>query len=156
MRSKYWIQASIVVSYITCFLFKMYNMIFRLVVFKVWKLIASASLENLCVCFFLNVNHLLKTLLHCYNITSVLWFCFVWFVFLNHMVCEISAPQPQIKPIPPAWEKEVLTTGPPGKSLGTCTKHRFLGSTQNLLYQKLWVWDQQSLNPPPHIYILKP
>ena len=30
--------------------------------------------------------------------------------------CGILAPQPGIKPAPPALEGEVLTTGPPGKS----------------------------------------
>ena len=88
---------------------------------------------------FFNVDHILKTSLHCYNVTSVLWFCFICFVSLDYKACEILAAQPQIEPTPPAREKEVLTTGPPGKSLGTCEKHRFLGSTQNLLHQKLWV-----------------
>ena len=32
--------------------------------------------------------------------------------------CGILAPQPEIKPTPPALEGKVLTTGPPGKSLG--------------------------------------
>ena len=33
-----------------------------------------------------------------------------------HAACEILVPQPGIKPVPPAV-KEVLTSGPPGKSL---------------------------------------
>ena len=38
--------------------------------------------------------------------------------FLGGEACGILAPQPGIKPSPPALEGEVLTTGPPGKSLG--------------------------------------
>ena len=42
-------------------------------------------------------------------------FCFMfWFFGLG--ACGILAPQPGIKPIPPALEGEVLTTGPPGES----------------------------------------
>ena len=33
--------------------------------------------------------------------------------------CGIPVPQPGIKPVPSALEAEVLTTGPPGKSLTT-------------------------------------
>ena len=32
--------------------------------------------------------------------------------------CGMLTPQPGIKPAPPAWEGEVLTTGPPGKCPG--------------------------------------
>ena len=32
--------------------------------------------------------------------------------------CGISASRPGMEPVPPALEDEVLTTGPPGKSLG--------------------------------------
>ena len=37
--------------------------------------------------------------------------------FFYHKACEILAPQPWFKPSPPALEGELLTTGPPGKSL---------------------------------------
>ena len=30
------------------------------------------------------------------------------------------APQLEIEPVPPAMEGKVLTTGPPGKSIGFC------------------------------------
>ena len=56
----------------------------------------------------------------CYNIASVLcfgFFFFVFFVFFGHEACGILAPRPGIKPVPPALEGEVLTTGLPGKSL---------------------------------------
>ena len=43
-------------------------------------------------------------------------FCFM-FWFFGHKACGILAPQPGIKPTPPALEGKVLTTGPPGKSL---------------------------------------
>ena len=36
---------------------------------------------------------------------------------VGHEACGISVPQPVIKPAPPALEGNVLTTGPPGKSL---------------------------------------
>ena len=38
-------------------------------------------------------------------------------VFFGHNACEILAPQPGIEPTSPVMEGEVLTTGPPGKSL---------------------------------------
>ena len=34
-----------------------------------------------------------------------------------HEACGILAPRPGIEPTPPALEGEVLTTGPPGRSL---------------------------------------
>ena len=43
---------------------------------------------------------------------------FSWNVFFccwpQYMACEISVPQPGIKPTPPALEGGVLTTGPSG------------------------------------------
>ena len=45
----------------------------------------------------------------CYSIASVL--CFGFFV---SEACGILAPQPGIKPTPPALEGKVLTTGPQG------------------------------------------
>ena len=39
--------------------------------------------------------------------------------------CGILAPRPRIKPAPPALEGEVLTTGPPGKSLCSLLKARY-------------------------------
>ena len=39
------------------------------------------------------------------------------FWFFGREACGILAPGPGIKPAPPALEGEVLTTGPPGKSL---------------------------------------
>ena len=43
-------------------------------------------------------------------------FCFM-FWFFGHEACGILAPQTGIKPAPAALEGEVLTTGPPKKSL---------------------------------------
>ena len=51
---------------------------------------------------------LLKLLQYC--------FCYLCFGFFGPEACGILAPQPRIKPTPPALEGEVLTTGPPGKS----------------------------------------
>ena len=39
------------------------------------------------------------------------------FWFFGQEACGILAPPPGIEPTPPALEGEVLTTGPPGKSL---------------------------------------
>ena len=39
------------------------------------------------------------------------------FCFFGCEACGILAPGPGIEPAPPALEGEVLTTGPPGKSL---------------------------------------
>ena len=59
------------------------------------------------------MDHFFKSLyLVCYNIASVL--C-SW--FFGRKACETLAPQPGIEPAPPVLEGEVLTTGPPGKSL---------------------------------------
>ena len=46
-----------------------------------------------------------------------LFLCFDFFFFFGHEACRILAPRPGIEPTPPALEGEVLTTGPPGKSL---------------------------------------
>ena len=53
----------------------------------------------------------------------VLWFCFVFsfFMWLCRVACGILVPQPGIKPGPLAVKApspRVLTTGPPGNSLG--------------------------------------
>ena len=37
------------------------------------------------------------------------------FLYIGQEACGILAPQPGIKPAPPALEDEVVTTGPPGK-----------------------------------------
>ena len=42
---------------------------------------------------------------------------FYVFGFFGREACEITAPRPGIKPIPPALEGQVLTSGPPRKSL---------------------------------------
>ena len=49
------------------------------------------------------------------SVTILLLF-YVFRVFA-HKACGILAPRPEIEPTPPALEGEVLTTGPPGKSL---------------------------------------
>ena len=50
----------------------------------------------------------------CYSIAPVLCVCVCVF---GQKACGISAPQPGIKSTYPALEDEVLTFGPPGKSL---------------------------------------
>ena len=50
---------------------------------------------------------LLKLLQYC--------FCYLCFGFFGPEACGILAPQPRIEPAPPALEREVLTTGLPGK-----------------------------------------
>jgi len=47
----------------------------------------------------------------CYNIASALCF-WIW----GHKACGILGPQPGVKPVSPALEVEVLTTGLPRKS----------------------------------------
>ena len=52
------------------------------------------------------------------SLLSLLQYCFCFmFWFFGREACGILAPQPGIKPAPPALEGPVLTTGPPGKSL---------------------------------------
>ena len=54
------------------------------------------------------------------------------FWFFGPEACGILAPWPGIKPAPPALEGEVLTTGPPGKSLVFCfLKNNFVLGYQN-------------------------
>ena len=59
------------------------------------------------------MDHFLKSLLNLLQYC----FCFMFFGFFGHKACRILAPQPGIESAPPALEGEVLTTGPPGKSL---------------------------------------
>ena len=52
------------------------------------------------------------------SLLNLLQYCFCFmFWFFGCEACGILAPQPGIKLTPPALEGEVLTTGPPGKSL---------------------------------------
>ena len=44
----------------------------------------------------------------------------------DHEACEILVPPPGIKPTPPTLEGEVLTNGPPGKSLPAASLEQFL------------------------------
>ena len=58
--------------------------------------------------FFFRHGSFLKPLL------SSLQYCFGFMFWLfDHEACGILAAQPGIEPTPPAWEGEVLTTGPP-------------------------------------------
>ena len=64
--------------------------------------------------FFFDVDHFLKVFIEFgYNIASV----FLCFGFCGHEACGILASRPGMEPSPPALEGEVLTTGPPGKSV---------------------------------------
>ena len=55
----------------------------------------------------------------------LLWFCYGF-------LCGILAPQPGIKPIPPALEGEVLTHGPPGKPPAEALMYAFKQFKNNL------------------------
>ena len=61
---------------------------------------------------YVDVDHFKSLYWLCYNVASVS--CF-WFA--DQEVCRILAPWQGIRPSPPAVKGEVLTTGPPGKSL---------------------------------------
>ena len=53
------------------------------------------------------------------NIVKALQYCFCfmfWFFFFGCEAYRILASWPGIEPAPPAWQGEVLTTEPPGKS----------------------------------------
>ena len=63
-------------------------------------------------CFLIVLLFFLSLCWICYNTASVL--CFGFF---GCKACGTLALQPGIEPAPPALEDEVLTTGPPGKSL---------------------------------------
>ena len=58
------------------------------------------------------MDHLLKSLLNLLQYCL----CLMFWVF-GPKACEILLPQSGIKPAPHALEGEVLTSGPPGKSL---------------------------------------
>ena len=62
---------------------------------------------------FYDVDHFLKSFI---GFVAILLFFSVLF-FFGHEACGILVPQPGIKPAPLAVKGEVLTTGPPGKSL---------------------------------------
>ena len=57
------------------------------------------------------------------SLLNLLQYCFCFmFRFFGREERGILAPWPGIEPAPPALEGEVLTTGPPGKSLGWLLK----------------------------------
>ena len=59
------------------------------------------------------------------------------FCFFGREARGILAPQPGIEPAPPALEVEVLTTGPPGKSLLQLFLNlKFLLKTERLPYMQ--------------------
>jgi len=70
--------------------------------------------------FFFNVAHFESLYWICYNIA-----CFVF----GHEACGVLAPWPEIEPTLPALEGEVLTTGPPGKSLSVPSYIIYQGPT---------------------------
>ena len=47
-------------------------------------------------------------------------------MFFDHEARGILAPRPGIEAAPRAWEDEVLTAGPPGKSQGSFSLAEFL------------------------------
>ena len=47
-------------------------------------------------------------------------------MFFGHEACGILVPQPEIETVPLAFEAEILTTGPPGKSW----RHRLEGGLE--------------------------
>ena len=51
------------------------------------------------------------------SLLNFLQCCFVLFFFFGLVACEILPHQTETEPTPSALESEVLTTGPPGKSL---------------------------------------
>ena len=63
--------------------------------------------------FFFYVDQFLKSLLNLLQLR--LFFLMLWLT--DHKACGILASQPGIEPTHPALEGEILTTGPPGKSL---------------------------------------
>ena len=68
---------------------------------------------------------------------------FVWF-FFGPKACGILAPWPGIEPAPPTVEGEILTTGPPGKSLTRVSNTlERIASLANPNYQ---------LNHKPHLF----
>ena len=58
------------------------------------------------------MDHFLKVF---FEFVTILLLFYV--LVFGRKACGILAPQPGIEPAPPALEGEVLTTGPPGKSL---------------------------------------
>ena len=64
-------------------------------------------------------------------------FCFMSWIF-GHKSCRILAAQPRIKSILSALEGEVLTTGPPGKSLHSSSCFQVLQG------QNSWTWCSES------------
>ena len=63
--------------------------------------------------FFFDVDRFFKVFIEFVTILLLLYV--VW--FFGYKACGILAPQPGTEHAPPALEGEVLTTGPPGKSL---------------------------------------
>ena len=68
------------------------------------------------IIFFLRFFFLMWTIFKVFiEIVTILLLFYVR--FFGHKACGILAPQPGIEPAPPALEGEILTAGPPGKSI---------------------------------------
>ena len=79
-----------------------------------WSHPSLLVLESLCSLTNFFFKSLLSLLQHCF---------YFMFWFFGHEVCGILSPQPGLEPMPPALEGEVLTTGPPGRSLDNPFEH---------------------------------
>ena len=71
-----------------------------------------------CIHTLIQLNLIVKLFLFFFkSLLNFLQYCFCFiFWFLAREACGVLAPQPGIKPAPPALESKVLTTGPPWKS----------------------------------------
>ena len=99
------------------------------------SILSAPSSDCLLICVYKNLLCLslsfLKSLL---NFT--LLFLFYGFFFFGQEACGILAPQPGIETTPPVLEGEVLTTGPPGKSLCLSFVRTFVMAFQTHVIQK--------------------
>ena len=91
------------------------------------------------------LKSLLNLLQHCFYF--IFWFC-------GHEACEILAPQPEIQPIPPALEGEVLTTGLPGKLPSFCFVGKSRGCSGSRKYYGCHFWGYRMDDIPSVILFL--
>ena len=85
------------------------------------------------------------------NYKSYYAWIFIWknrfsFFWPGHAAYGILVPWPGIEPGPRQWKRGVLTTGPPGNSLSTCT---FIYMS---VHKEHW-WESHPCLEQPHLFV---
>ena len=92
---------------------------------KITYILSFCLPQPLFCCFAFKIFFLVWTIFKVFVEFVTVLLLFYVLVF-DHEACEILVPRPGIKPAPPTLEGEVLTNGPPGKSLPAASLEQFL------------------------------